>query len=126
MAISDDEKGVITRLVMNLLDGWGAELSQQVILLGFPPETKPRELKQYHQGEALPDNAKILEHVRVLLAIDQALQMQYPHHKGMVNMWVKTKCRYFRKRMPLDIALERGLDGLYEIHRHLDCTQNWV
>lgn len=126
MAISHEDKSVITRAVMTLLENWGTELSQQVILLGFPAETKPRELKQYQQGGNLPDDLKILEHVRVLLAIDDALHTQFPHHKGMVNMWMKTKCRYFRKRMPLDIALERGLEGLYEIHRHLDCTQNWV
>jgi len=125
MALTVEEKIAITRAAMNLLDSWGITPTDQVTLLGFPEDTKPRALKQYAQDTPLPDDPKILEHVKILLAINDALGTQFPHHKGMINMWMKTKSSYFKKRTPLDIALEKGIDGLHEIHRHLDCTQNW-
>ena len=125
-SLTQEEKEHITRSVMNLLDAWKIELSDQVVLLGFPEDTKPRALKQYSQGECFPDSEKILEHVKILLAIDDALHTQFPHHKGMVQMWMKTKCAYFKRRTPLEIILEKGTPGLYEVHRHLDCTQAWV
>jgi hypothetical protein len=125
-SLSAEQKEQITRDVMNLLETWQVSLSDQVIVLGFPEGTKPRELKQYQQGTTFPDDKDILERVRILISIDEALHMQYPHHKGMVHRWMITRCGYFNKRKPIDIVLEKGLDGLHEVHRHLDCTQAWV
>jgi len=125
MSLTVEEKTIITRSVMNLLDGWEITLADQVVMLGFPADTKPRALKTYQQGSPLPDDPKILEHVKILLAIHDALSTQFPHHKGMINMWIKTRSSYFKKRTPLEIVLEKGIDGLHELHRHLDCTQNW-
>ena len=125
-SLTPEEKEQITRSVMNLLTTWKIELTDQVKLLGFPEDTKPRSLKQYTQGECFPDDKKILEHVKIIIAIDEALHIQFPHHNGMVDMWMKTKCAYFKRRRPLDIILEKGTPGLYEVHRHLDCTQAWV
>lgn len=113
-------------LVMSILDEWRLAPEDQLTMLGFPPETKPRQLSRYRNGsEPLPDDRNVMDHAEHVLGIQDALHVVFPLNRNMPSFWLKHRNKAL-KGIPLSIMLEEGLSGMHRVWRQLDCTVNWV
>lgn len=123
--LSDGERTVLGQVVTEILDKWGIKDDLQIVLLGLPEKTKPRQLTRYRQGQQpLPQDDELLTRAKHVLGIQNALEFMFPLNKSMPNFWLRNRNRSL-KGIPLTIMLETGLLGMERVWRVLDCTQNW-
>ncbi len=111
--------------VMQVLDAWGVQPEHQMLLLGFPDDTKLRTLNRFRRGMALPKQGETAERVSYLLIIDRAAHSMYPHSAVAANCWVTTANPYFNGRSPLEIMLLSGLAGMRWVVEHLEGSSPW-
>ena len=113
------------RMVINVLDGWGVGGADQVTMLAFPEGTPARKLQRYLDDTPLPDDPVILKRVEHLLGIADALRTTFPLNANIGLLWLKQPCKRLRKRRPIEIMVEDGLNGLITVRTHLDCSFAW-
>ena len=68
-----EERVHLARILMDLLDEWGVEPQQRIVLLGLPEDTRPRALGRYRSGEPQPENDELIVRAKHLLDIRSAL-----------------------------------------------------
>lgn len=123
---STEERVTITRLILDVLEGWRIAPADQIILLGLPVETKPRAMKRYRDGTtALPDEAEVWLRAQQLAGIAEALRTSCPRNPQYGSIWMHRANHRFGDRTPLASMLEEGLDGMIAVHVHLDCSYDW-
>lgn len=120
-----DNGTALARSLLSSLDAWGVTAGEQVVLLGLPEGTKPRELNRFRMGTPLPDDEQTRQRVKLLLSIQNSLDHSFPHSADMANLWVTTENIHLNERTPLQVMLEGGLDGMAMISNHLNATDNW-
>ncbi len=124
--LSEQDRVELAQTVLSLFHAWHIEPEQQVILLGFPANTHSRFLKRYQEGTPFPDEQDLLNRAAQFLQIDSALLTTFPHNPNMGRVWLKNPNRRFGKQSPLALMLSEGLNGIYQVKSHLDCTHNWI
>ena len=124
-SLTEEEKGSLARAVMMILDSWGLNAAQQMLLLSLPDNIPSRVLRRYRDGTPFPENEIVNERIDHIIGISEALCTTYPHNVGMAYIWVKRTNKHFTTRPPIQIMVEDGLDGLLQIRSHLDCTFDW-
>ena len=122
---TSDERIHLGRMVVNMLDEWGIKGSDQVNMLALPEGTPTRMLRRYHEDTPLPDDPAVMQRVEHLLGIADALRTTFPRNSNIGLMWLKQPCRRLRRRRPMDIMIEDGLNGLITVRTHLDCSFAW-
>ncbi len=120
-----DPRVALTNQVMELLDSWGTDGQQKIILLGLPEDMRTRKLERYRQDEAFPDNEIVNEHLTHLVGIADALRTSYPRNVEMCAHWMKKPHRRFSDKKPISLMIEKGLQGLIQVRAHLDCSFAW-
>jgi hypothetical protein len=126
MSILNDEDRIhLGRMVVNLLDDWGIDASDQLSILALPDGTRTRMLRRYHEDTPLPDDPDVMKRVEHLMGIAEALRTTFPRNAQIGLLWLKQPCRRLRRRRPMDIMLEDGLSGLITVRSHLDCSFAW-
>ena len=111
--------------LLKILNEWQVEPAQQIILLGFPADTKPRLLNRLKMGQMLPVDKNFLSRAHYLLAIYNAVQSVYPHNASAANYWVTTPSYYFGNKTPLETMLNNGVEGMKYVLSHLNGTDDW-
>ena len=123
---ADTDNGTaLARSLLSSLDAWGATSDEQVVLLGLPPGTKPRELNRFRMGTPLPDDSDTRQRVKYLLGIQNALDHSFPHSAEMGNLWLTTENVHFSGRTPLRVMLEGGLDAIAMVSNQLNAADEW-
>jgi hypothetical protein len=122
---TSEERIHLGRMVVNMLDEWGIKGSDQVNMLALPEGTPTRMLRRYHEDTPLPDDPAVMQRVEHLLGIADALRTTFPRNSNIGLMWLKQPCRRLRRRRPMDIMIEDGLNGLITVRTHLDCSFAW-
>lgn len=122
---STERRVVLTNQVMELLDSWGINGQQKIILLGLPQDMRARKLERYRQNEPFPDTEVINKHLEHLLGIADALRTSYPRNIQMCAMWLQKPHKRFANQAPLTVMLGKGLEGLIQVRSHLDCSFAW-
>jgi len=122
---TDDERSMLSRGVMNILDQWGLNAEQAVAILNLPEKTPTRMLRRYRDDTPLPDTQLVNDRINHILGIADALRTSWPHNPSMGLIWMKQKNSRFNKRRPVNIITEDGLDGIVQIRCHLDCSYDW-
>jgi len=121
--LNDQDRNRLGEIVLDQMEDWGLSKDDQLTLLGL--EGKSRSLSRYRHGHPLPDDPDVLERVRHLLGIGEALRGYFPlNHKGG-SVWLRHTNKYFHKKPPLRMMLEDGLIGMHRVWVNLDCTQGW-
>lgn len=120
-----EDRVLLARLMMSLLDDWCVSDRDRIGLLGLPPQTRPRAMRRYAQDTPLPEGPEVMERVEHLIGIADALRTTYPHNARMGSIWLTTVNYRFDDRTPLDCMLEDGLAGLVAVRSHLDCAYSW-
>ena len=114
-----------TRRVINLLDEWGLDDSQQIQLLGLPESTRSRQVRKFRHDTPFPDDENLMERVEHLVGIADALRTSYPTNAFGGVMWMNRRNSRFGDRTPLKAMLEDGLQTIVAIRIHLDCAYDW-
>lgn len=123
--LSEAERVALSRTIVELLDHWGVSGSDQVTLLGLPPDTKARALRRYYENTPLPNSPDINERIDHLLGIADALRTSNPCSRTADVIWLHSINHRFENRMPIDAMIQDGLGGLLAVRTHLDCAYDW-
>jgi hypothetical protein len=124
--LNEAERLEMTHIILTLFDKWGLKPEHRIALLGLPADTRPRELKRYGEHTALGGDEETLKRIECFIEIEQALFTTFPHNQRMGSLWLNTPNHRFNNLSPLNVMLEQGMDGIYKVRGHLDCTFNWV
>ena len=122
---NDDERTLLSRGVLNILEKWGLNAQQTVAILDLPEKTPTRMIRRYRDETPLPDIKTVNDRIDHILGIADALRTSWPHNPSMGLIWMKQKNSRFDKRAPVNIVTEDGLDGIVQIRCHLDCSYDW-
>ncbi|MBC8520005.1 MAG: hypothetical protein H8D24_06335 [Gammaproteobacteria bacterium] len=114
---------LLARRVMSLFKEWDIGKKEQMRLLGV--DGKERMLTQFMHGTPIPDEQSVLQRVRHLIGIGDALFHNFPRSRAGGAIWLRHTNKYLSKRPPLTIMLEDGIPGLKQVWVNLDCTQGW-
>lgn len=120
-----EQKVEFTRRVINMLDDWGLDDSQQIHLLGLPEDTRSRQIRKYRNDTPFPDDENLMERVEHLVGIADALRTSYPTNAAGGSMWMNRRNSRFNDRTPLAAMLEDGMRSIVAIRIHLDCSYDW-
>lgn len=110
---------------MALLDEWQIKAADQVTLLSFADNVKPRQMCHFHQGTPFPESGELDLRIDYLAGIADALRTTYPRNSQMGKFWLNQKNKKLQNRSPLAIMLEDGIDGIEMVRAHLDCAWDW-
>ena len=124
-SLNQEERAALARGIMSILDKWGLSASDQVRLLNLPDKTPTRMLRRYRDDTPLPDTREVNERVEHIIGIADALRTSYPHNPSMGLVWMKQKNKRFKRRAPVIVMVEDGLDGIVAVRSHLDCSFDW-
>ena len=120
-----EDRIVLTRSIVNLLDGWGVAAADQVLLLALPEGTRPGAFRQFRQNTPFPEDPVIMERIEHLVGIADALRTSYPHNSRMGGIWMNKVNHRFENRKPLAAMLQDGLAGIIAVRTHIDCAYDW-
>lgn len=123
LEFSIEERVLLARRVMSLFEEWDIGKKEQMKLLGVTG--KERMLTQFRHGAPIPDEQSVLQRVRHLIGIGDALFHNFPRSRSGGAIWLRHTNKYLCKRPPLTIMLEDGIPGLKQVWVNLDCTQGW-
>ena len=120
-----DERLMVTRRVMSLLESWNLSAQDMIQLLQLPGTVKARNISRFREEEAFPEDINVDRRLTYLLRIEEALGTYFPRNPEMRDLWVKRGNRQFGKRAPIAVMVEDGESGLISVLSHLDCTFAW-
>jgi hypothetical protein len=120
-----DERLLLTRRTMALVEGWGLGAREIISLLRLPDSVKARNLSRFRDEDPFPDDAQVQRRVAFLLRIEEALHTYFPRNPEMRTLWVKRGNKQFGRRAPIAVMVEDGESGLVSVLSHLDCTFAW-
>ena len=123
--LSEEQRMGLTRAIMLMLDEWGLSAKQQITILGLPPSTRSRYVRQFHEDVPLPDDPVVNRRVGYLMGISEALRTMFPRNPEMGGRWIKQPNRRFGRRAPLAMMVDGGESGLIAVLAEVDCTFAW-
>lgn len=123
--MTPEERQVLTRRTMDLLEGWGLGARDIIQILSLPEKIKVRAVARFRESEPFPDEPQVNRRVAYLMRIEEALYTYFPRNPEMRSMWVKRGNRQFGKRAPVAVMVDGGERGLVSVLSHLDCTFAW-
>ena len=118
--MSPQQRAQLTQSVLMVMHHWNLDREVQLALIGLPEGTRPRLLRRFQDGEPLPPDNRIMERVRYLLQIDQALVSLFPHNPVLANLWVTTPSPGFDGHSPVDLMLADGVSAMKALLDQLD------
>jgi hypothetical protein len=120
-----DERLLITRRIMDMLEGWGLSARDIAAVLCLPDSIKLRTVSRFREEEPFPDDPNVNRRVSYLLRIHDALNTYFPRNPEMRTLWVKRGNKQFGKKAPVAVLVEDGEPGMISVLSHLDCTFAW-
>ena len=120
-----DDQITLTTRIMEILDGWGMSSADIISLLALPDKTPTRALRRYRENTPFPITPELNERIEHIIGITEALRTSYPHNPQMGKMWIRQRSKKLQNQIPLQIIVEKGLNGVIEIRKHLDCSYDW-
>ena len=120
-----EDRLLLTRRTMDLLEGWGLGARDIGTILQLPDSIKTRAIARFREDAPFPDDPEVNRRVAYLMRIHDALHTYFPRNPEMRNLWVRRGNRQFGRRAPLAVMVEDGESGLIAVLSHLDCTFAW-
>lgn len=113
--------GPAMRSFFNLALKWDLSVNQQRGLLGWPAAST---FHKYKAGQVGVLSFDTLTRISLLLGIYKALHILYPQAE-LANQWTKLRNAnpLFGGKSPLDLMLDGGIDGLFQVRRLLDARR---
>ena len=123
--MTEQEQVALTLRIMEIVDDWGMTAAQIISLIALPDKTPTRALRRYRENTAFPVSPALVERLKHIIGITDALRTSYPHNPHMGKMWMRQRSKKLNNQIPLQIIIDNGLRGIVEIRKHLDCTYDW-
>jgi len=123
--MSPEQRLLLTRRTMELLEGWGLRAQDILKILCLPETVKARAVARFREDQPFPDDPQVNRRVAYLMRIEEALHTYFPRNPEMRSMWVRRGHRQFGKQTPIAVMVEGGECGLVSVLSHLDCTFAW-
>jgi hypothetical protein len=120
-----DQRVLLSNRIMKLLDRWGTNSQQKIVLIGLPEDMRTRKLEKYRRDEAFPDTDTVNEHIEHLVGIADALRTTFPRNIEMCTLWLKKPHKRFNNETPMDLMVNKGLSGIIQVRAQLDCSFAW-
>lgn len=117
--ITPQDRGVLARMVMTLLDHWKLSTEDQAALLGIAASNRAA-LTRYRKGEAIGTSRDQYERVGHLLGIHKNLRLLFPQNLDLAYRWMSTRNRAFDNLTPVEVVKEWGFAGLLMVRGYLD------
>jgi hypothetical protein len=113
--------GPAMRAFFNLARKWNLGVNQQRGLLGWPA---PSTYHKYKAGQVGGLSFDTLTRISLLLGIYKALHILYPQAE-LADQWIKLHNAnpMFGGKAPLEVMIDRGIDGLFQLRRLLDARR---
>ena len=113
------DRGVLARMVMQLLDHWDLSTEDQAALLGIAA-TNRAALTRYRKGEPIGTSRDQYERVGHLLGIHKNLRLLFPQNRDLAYRWMTARNKAFDNLTPVDVVKEWGFAGLLMVRGYLD------
>ena len=123
--LTQNEQVALTVRIMEILDSWGMSSAEIISLIALPDKTPTRALRRYRENTAFPISPELEERISHIIGITEALRTSYPHNPHMGKMWMRQRSKKLNNLIPLQIVIEKGLEGVIEVRKHLDCSYDW-
>ena len=120
-----DDRMALTRATLNLLDDWGLQARDMISVLDMPKSVKIRNFWRYRDEVPFPDDPQVMNRIRYLLKIAEALRTTYPRNPEMGMRWMKQTHRRLGRRSPLAMIVNEGENGMVAVLSELDCSYAW-
>jgi len=123
--LNEQERGDLAMVAIKVMDSWGLEAEEQIILLGLPEKTRKRELNRYRHGSALPQEMAIIDRCRHILRIHHALELMFPLNPALSNAWVTDPGNRSFGKAPAAVMLDEGMEGIRRVCGILENEAEW-
>ena len=120
-----EEQISLTQAIMGILDGWGLSATDTISTLGLPEKTPTRALRKYRDSTPFPLSSEVELRLDHIIGIAEALRTTYPHNPQMGKLWIRQPSKKLNNRVPLQLIIDEGLEGIIELRKHLDCSYDW-
>ena len=109
------------RSFFNLAQKWDLSVNQQRGLLGWPAASTYHKYKAGQIGSLSFDT---LTRISLLLGIYKALHILYPQAE-LADQWIQLRNAnpLFGGKSPLNLMIDGGIDGLFQVRRLLDARR---
>ncbi len=106
------------RTFLNIAAAWGLSVGEQRALLGWPA---PSTYHKYKSGRVGTLSYDALVRISLVVGIYKALHILYPEAE-LADQWARLRNTnaIFGGRTPLELMIDGGIDGLYQVRRLLD------
>jgi hypothetical protein len=113
--------GPALRTFFNIAAAWQLSVAEQRALLGWPAASTYHKYKAGDYGALSYDT---LTRLSLILGIYKSLQVLYPE-QPLADSWMRMPNTnpIFGGAMPLSLATNAGIDGLFRIRRLLDARR---
>lgn len=122
--MTPEERLLMTRATMSILDSWKLETEEMRAILGLPENVRARGFQKFRSHQEFPDEPEVTRRADYVLRIAGALRTSYPTNPFMGARWLRMKHRRFGGT-PLSVLLNDGEQGLVMVLAELDCTYAW-
>ena len=122
--LSRDDRMVLTKATMSILDSWHLGTDQMRVLLGLPEGVRARSFQKFRSHEPFPDQAGVQRRADYVLRIAGALRTTYPTNPTMGGRWLRQRHRRLGST-PLALLMEGEESGLVAVLAELDSTFCW-
>ncbi|KAA3625511.1 MAG: DUF2384 domain-containing protein [Proteobacteria bacterium] len=123
--MNDEQLARLTRECLGLMAEWGVELERAASILGFPKNTRIRQIRRYFEGYAFPDDPVVIERARRVIHLGDALRTTYPTNRRMPAYWMRQPNKRFSGRTPLERLGDGDDNALVAVISVLDCAYAW-
>lgn len=121
-----EDRTTLGKIIVSILDDWGLQAPDQISILDLPKNTPTRTIRKYReQVSAIPADTNVMERIRHIVGIADALRTTFPRNAQMGSQWMNKPSRRFNDQTPLSVMLQGGLSGVKAVRAHLDCTYAW-
>jgi hypothetical protein len=117
--VTDAEAQAMLRAVLNLLDKWGLQTDEKLVLLGRPSE---RTFQRWRAGQIGPLPNDTIFRLGDLLGIHKALRYMFTDVKR-AYAWIKRANDAFAGKSALDIMLQGAPTDIARVRAYLDAER---
>jgi hypothetical protein len=117
--VTDAEAEAMLRAVLNLLDKWGLQTDEKLVLLGRPSE---RTFQRWRAGQVGPLPSDTIFRLGDLLGIHKALRYMFTDVKR-AYAWGKRANDAFAGKSALDMMLQGAPTDIARVRAYLDAER---
>lgn len=108
-----------TNRALDAMAQWSLDTKEQAALLGLARVLESHALWREVTEDLLPGNPDLLERCELISLIWMHLELLFPKDPDLARRWMLQPNRAFEGRRPVDLAIEKGPDGLKTIKAYL-------